>query len=156
MTSYEQLDLYQASQFWNEGKSLELIDPTILYVWCPPFEVLRCIHVGLLYLQDQAKDRPTMLDVVSLLSNETLNYLLQNNLLFLRTKLFLNVSGQTVSMRLMICWIFNYGYTPMPNFIYLSSCCKQWKEWSMLGWVFCPKCPNSIVIGNGYVNSIFT
>ena len=59
-------------KLWNEGKGLELIEPTILDELCPPFEVLRCIHVGLLCVQDQAIDRPTMLDVVSMLSNETL------------------------------------------------------------------------------------
>ncbi|KAM4100452.1 hypothetical protein ACB094_05G069700 [Castanea mollissima] len=61
-----------AWQLWNEGKSLELIDPTILEESHPPFEALRCIHIGLLCVQDQAKDRPTMPDVVSMLSNETL------------------------------------------------------------------------------------
>nr|XP_023904503.1 G-type lectin S-receptor-like serine/threonine-protein kinase CES101 [Quercus suber] len=61
-----------AWQLWNEGKSLELIDPTILKESCHPFEALRCIHIGLLCVQDQAKDRPTMPDVVSMLSNETL------------------------------------------------------------------------------------
>ncbi|KAL4626494.1 hypothetical protein ACB092_05G100200 [Castanea dentata] len=61
-----------AWQLWNEGKSLELIDPTILEESRPPFEALRCIHIGLLCVQDQAKDRPTMPDVVSMLSNETL------------------------------------------------------------------------------------
>ncbi|XP_050286216.1 cysteine-rich receptor-like protein kinase 10 [Quercus robur] len=61
-----------AWQIWNEGKGLELVDSTILNESCPPFEVLRCIHVGLLCVQDQAIDRPTMLDVVSMLSKETL------------------------------------------------------------------------------------
>ncbi|KAK4547506.1 hypothetical protein RGQ29_032829 [Quercus rubra] len=61
-----------AWQLWNEDKSLELIDPTILEESHPPFEALRCIHIGLLCVQDQAKDRPTMPDVVSMLSNETL------------------------------------------------------------------------------------
>ena len=64
--------MYQAWQLWNEGKSLELIDPTILEESCPPFEALRCIHIGLLCVQDQAKDRPTMPNVVSMLSNEIL------------------------------------------------------------------------------------
>ena len=72
LTFYVQLDLYQAWQVWNEGKGLELVDSTILNESCPPFEVLRCIHVGLLCVQDQAIDRPTMLDVVSMLSKETL------------------------------------------------------------------------------------
>ncbi|XP_075667716.1 G-type lectin S-receptor-like serine/threonine-protein kinase CES101 [Castanea sativa] len=61
-----------AWQLWNEGKSLELIDLTILEESRPPFEALRCIHIGLLCVQDQAKDRPTMPNVVSMLSNETL------------------------------------------------------------------------------------
>ena len=34
--------------------------------------MLRCIHVGLLCVQDQAADRPTMLDVVSFFANETI------------------------------------------------------------------------------------
>ena len=33
---------------------------------------MRCIHVGLLCVQDQATDRPTMIDVVSFLANETI------------------------------------------------------------------------------------
>ena len=67
-----QLDLYQAWQLWNEDKVLELLDPTILDESCPPSEALRCVHVGLLCVQDQAIDRPIMQDVVSMLSNETL------------------------------------------------------------------------------------
>jgi hypothetical protein len=63
--------LCQAWQLWNEGKVLELIEPAILDESYPPSEVLRCIHVGLLCVQEQATDRPTMLDVVSMLLNET-------------------------------------------------------------------------------------
>ncbi|KAL4626173.1 hypothetical protein ACB092_05G076800 [Castanea dentata] len=61
-----------AWQLWNEGKGLELMDPTIQDESFIPSEVLRCIHVGLLCVQDQATDRPTMLDVVSFLANETI------------------------------------------------------------------------------------
>ena len=35
-------------------------------------EVMRRIHVGLLCVQDQAADRPTMSDVVSMLNNDTI------------------------------------------------------------------------------------
>ena len=48
------------------------MDPVILDESCPPSEILRCIHVGLLCVQDHALDRPTMIDVVSMLSNEAL------------------------------------------------------------------------------------
>ena len=65
--------MYQAWQLWNEGNGLELTDPTILDESFIPSEVLRCIHVGLLCVQDQATDRPTMLDVVSFLANETIH-----------------------------------------------------------------------------------
>jgi len=38
-----------------------------------PTQVLRYIHIGLLCTQVQARDRPTMLEVVSFLSNEIIN-----------------------------------------------------------------------------------
>ncbi|KAL9457910.1 hypothetical protein AB3S75_006868 [Citrus x aurantiifolia] len=60
-----------AWQLWNEGKALELMDPT-LDESCSPDEVMRCIHVGLLCVQDRAADRPTMSDVVSMLTNDTM------------------------------------------------------------------------------------
>ncbi|CAN0898052.1 G-type lectin S-receptor-like serine/threonine-protein kinase B120 [Linum grandiflorum] len=39
--------------------------------------VMRCIHIGLLCVQDQATDRPTMSEVMAMLSNETLDLLNQ-------------------------------------------------------------------------------
>ncbi|KAH9714388.1 G-type lectin S-receptor-like serine/threonine-protein kinase [Citrus sinensis] len=60
-----------AWQLWNEGKALELIDTT-LHESCSPDEVTRCIHVGLLCVQDKATDRPTMSDVASMLTNDTM------------------------------------------------------------------------------------
>ncbi|KAJ7951781.1 putative Receptor protein kinase [Quillaja saponaria] len=60
-----------AWQLWNEDRAMELMDPT-LNESCKANEVLRCIHVGLLCVQDQAIDRPSMLDVVAMLSNENI------------------------------------------------------------------------------------
>ena len=37
---------------------------------CPPLEVLRCIQIGLLCVQEFPDDRPTMLEVVFMLGNE--------------------------------------------------------------------------------------
>ncbi|GKV43371.1 hypothetical protein SLEP1_g50671 [Rubroshorea leprosula] len=59
-----------AWQLWTDDKGLELIDPTLDEI-CPHDQILRCIHIGLLCVQDHAVDRPTMSDVVSMLSNET-------------------------------------------------------------------------------------
>ncbi|XP_021829132.1 G-type lectin S-receptor-like serine/threonine-protein kinase CES101 [Prunus avium] len=68
----DQLNLIgYAWQLWNEDRGFELVDPG-LGESCPITEVLRCIHVGLLCVQDHAADRPTMPDVVSMLSNESI------------------------------------------------------------------------------------
>ncbi|XP_021661938.2 G-type lectin S-receptor-like serine/threonine-protein kinase CES101 isoform X2 [Hevea brasiliensis] len=61
-----------AWELWIEHRGLELMDPT-LDESCPHNEVLRCIHIGLLCVQDQATNRPTMSDIVSMLTNETLD-----------------------------------------------------------------------------------
>ncbi|CDO98047.1 unnamed protein product [Coffea canephora] len=58
-----------AWELWKEGRALELMDP-MLNGSCPENEVTRCIQVGLLCVQDRAIDRPSMSDVVSMLSNE--------------------------------------------------------------------------------------
>lgn len=49
---------------------MELMDST-LRDSCSSGEVIRCIHIGLLCVQERAIDRPTMSDVVSLLSNQS-------------------------------------------------------------------------------------
>ncbi|RDX69962.1 G-type lectin S-receptor-like serine/threonine-protein kinase, partial [Mucuna pruriens] len=60
-----------AWQLWNEGKGVELIDSSMLES-CRTAEVLRCIQVGLLCVQANAADRPSMLEVYSMLAHETL------------------------------------------------------------------------------------
>ncbi|XP_061338566.1 cysteine-rich receptor-like protein kinase 10 [Gastrolobium bilobum] len=60
-----------AWQLWNEGRALELVDPALNEL-STHNEVLRCIHIGLLCVQVQATDRPTMSDIVSFLSNDTI------------------------------------------------------------------------------------
>ncbi|MED6131492.1 hypothetical protein PIB30_010245 [Stylosanthes scabra] len=54
---------------WNEGTALEVIDQSIGNSYTES-EVLRCIHVGLLCVQERAEDRPTMSSVVLMLSSE--------------------------------------------------------------------------------------
>lgn len=58
-------------RLWREGKGLELMDPAVLGDTYSPSEVLRCIQVGLLCVQEHAEDRPTMSNVVLMLSSET-------------------------------------------------------------------------------------
>ncbi|XP_023758476.1 G-type lectin S-receptor-like serine/threonine-protein kinase At1g61550 [Lactuca sativa] len=59
--------LGHAWKSWNEGRGFELIDETL----GESTEGLRCIHVGLLCVQDLAEDRPTMTEAVSMLCSET-------------------------------------------------------------------------------------
>ncbi|KAM6585083.1 hypothetical protein CsatB_012085 [Cannabis sativa] len=59
-----------AWELWSESRGLELVDGALLGIF-DASEAIRCIHVGLLCVQDHAEDRPTMVDVVFMLTNET-------------------------------------------------------------------------------------
>ncbi|KAM1033427.1 hypothetical protein TB2_036416 [Malus domestica] len=61
-----------AWQLWNETKGLELMDP-LLKDSCSPNEFLRYIHIGLLCVQEDANNRPTMSSVVHMLKTETIS-----------------------------------------------------------------------------------
>ena len=54
---------------WNAGNIVALIDP-IISEPCFQIEILRCIHVGLLCVQEFAKDRPIVSVVISMLKSE--------------------------------------------------------------------------------------
>ncbi|XP_010278041.1 PREDICTED: putative receptor-like protein kinase At4g00960 [Nelumbo nucifera] len=59
--------LSHAWRYWNEGTLLELMDTTLINNYSG-HEVLRCIHIGLLCVQENTVDRPTMASVVHMLS----------------------------------------------------------------------------------------
>jgi hypothetical protein len=54
---------------WRDDRSLELMDPTLGYPSSSSI-MLRFINIGLLCVQESPTDRPTMLDVVLMISNE--------------------------------------------------------------------------------------
>ncbi|RYR35887.1 hypothetical protein Ahy_A10g050984 isoform G [Arachis hypogaea] len=54
---------------WHEGTILKLIDPSIGNLYTES-EIVRCIHIGLLCVQECAEDRPTMSLVILLLRSE--------------------------------------------------------------------------------------
>lgn len=60
----------QAWHVWKEGKGLESKDP-LLSDSCPGDQFLRYMNVGLLCVQEDAYDRPTMSSVVLMLNNES-------------------------------------------------------------------------------------
>jgi serine/threonine protein kinase len=58
----------QAWQLWREGRAFELIDPT-LGECTEVADIVRCVKVALLCVQDSATDRPTMTDVTAMLAS---------------------------------------------------------------------------------------
>ncbi|XVF24231.1 hypothetical protein REPUB_Repub13aG0109900 [Reevesia pubescens] len=58
-----------AWELWKHGAALELVDP-VLSDSCSKHQVLRCITLGLLCVEDSPLDRPTMSDVCSMLTGE--------------------------------------------------------------------------------------
>ncbi|KAK7405401.1 hypothetical protein VNO78_06669 [Psophocarpus tetragonolobus] len=59
-----------AWELWNQGVPLQLMD-SLLNDSFDPNEVKRCIHIGLLCIEQSADDRPTMSHIVSMLTNES-------------------------------------------------------------------------------------
>ncbi|KAI4295838.1 hypothetical protein L6164_035839 [Bauhinia variegata] len=60
--------VYKGWHLWNEGKGLDLMDP-LLADSCNHDEFLKYMHVGLLCVQEDAYDRPTMSSVVLMLKS---------------------------------------------------------------------------------------
>ncbi|KAI9076965.1 hypothetical protein K1719_041041 [Acacia pycnantha] len=58
--------LSYAWKLWNDGKPLDLLDPTIRESYTPN-EVIRCIHIGLLCVQRDPADRPSISSVLLML-----------------------------------------------------------------------------------------
>ncbi|CAN6250291.1 unnamed protein product [Urochloa humidicola] len=61
--------LAYAWSLWQDGKAIDLLDSSLIET-CSPSEVLRCIHIGLLCVQDNPNSRPLMSSVVFMLENE--------------------------------------------------------------------------------------
>ncbi|KAI3887544.1 hypothetical protein MKW92_022658, partial [Papaver armeniacum] len=57
-------------RLWNEDKWSEVVDEGLGDLYAPS-EVIKCIHIGLLCVQNKAIDRPTMAEVDFMLMSET-------------------------------------------------------------------------------------
>lgn len=64
--------VFQAWKLWKEDNLIPLIDPTI-YEECYATEILRCIQVGLLCVEESINDRPNVLTIVSMLNSEIID-----------------------------------------------------------------------------------
>ncbi|KAG6755863.1 hypothetical protein POTOM_039271 [Populus tomentosa] len=65
------LSTFQAWKLWSNGRGLELMDP-MLEKSSVATEVLRCIHIGLLCVQEDPADRPTMSSVLHMLASDAI------------------------------------------------------------------------------------
>nr|XP_008343000.3 G-type lectin S-receptor-like serine/threonine-protein kinase At1g61550 [Malus domestica] len=63
--------LAYAWQLWKEGRELELVDEMLAAESYSASEVMKYVHIGLLCVQDNAMDRPSMQDVVFMLNGST-------------------------------------------------------------------------------------
>ncbi|XP_052307978.1 cysteine-rich receptor-like protein kinase 10 isoform X2 [Populus trichocarpa] len=61
--------LAYAWELWNNGKELEMIDPVLADSCCSD-EFSRCVHIGLLCVQEDASERPAMSSVVLMLKSD--------------------------------------------------------------------------------------
>ncbi|PIA58484.1 hypothetical protein AQUCO_00500432v1 [Aquilegia coerulea] len=61
-----------AWRHWEAGTSLELIDPTLKEQYSSS-QVIRCIHIGLLCVQEDVDLRPTMTTVVHMLNRDSIS-----------------------------------------------------------------------------------
>ncbi|KAI7738316.1 hypothetical protein M8C21_012979 [Ambrosia artemisiifolia] len=62
--------LVHAWNLWTEDRPFELLDQ-ILMISCNSSEVMKCITIGLLCVQGDPNDRPTMTNVVMMLGGDT-------------------------------------------------------------------------------------
>ncbi|XP_034927266.1 cysteine-rich receptor-like protein kinase 10 isoform X1 [Populus alba] len=61
--------LAYAWELWSNGKELEMIDPVLADSCCSD-EFSRCVHIGLLCVQEDASERPDMSSVVLMLKSD--------------------------------------------------------------------------------------
>ncbi|OMO99887.1 S-locus glycoprotein [Corchorus olitorius] len=85
-----------AWSLWQEGKAMDLMEET-LRPSCNASEFLRCVHVGLLCVQEDPSERPTMSNVVLSLGSETSSLAIPKQPAFL-TRRTLSTTASTSSI----------------------------------------------------------
>ncbi|KAK4588167.1 hypothetical protein RGQ29_019242 [Quercus rubra] len=70
LTEHSQTLLAYAWRLWCEDKVLEFVD-NFMMESCSTSEIVKCIHIGLLCVEENPQDRPTMSTVVVMLGSES-------------------------------------------------------------------------------------
>ncbi|XLU33343.1 hypothetical protein S245_069409 [Arachis hypogaea] len=81
-----------AWKLWNDDKITALIDPEVANM-SSLADIMRCIHIGLLCVQELARDRPTMTAVISMLNSETVNLPLPKQPAFMHRQTMLDIES---------------------------------------------------------------
>jgi hypothetical protein len=63
------IDIHFSTSVWREGNALALLDEAVTGKDSEPEEVLRCVQVGLLCVQERPEERPHMATVFLMLGN---------------------------------------------------------------------------------------
>ncbi|KAI3680578.1 hypothetical protein L6452_35351 [Arctium lappa] len=78
---------------WMSGSPLELLDPSVAESYSKN-EVIRCINIGLLCVQEEADERPSMASILNMLNNNSITLPTPNKPpYFLSKGLVLDISG---------------------------------------------------------------
>ncbi|TYG81844.1 hypothetical protein ES288_D01G040500v1 [Gossypium darwinii] len=88
-------------KLWNDGNIWSLVDKVVLEPKSNlknEKEIRRCIHIGLLCVQEYANDRPTMSTVVSMLNSEISNFTTPKQPAFTQTPLITHDDQNRVSV----------------------------------------------------------
>ncbi|KAK7313895.1 hypothetical protein VNO77_39099 [Canavalia gladiata] len=84
-----------AWELWKEGEVLKLVDPALNDSFLED-EVLRCVHAGLLSVEENADDRPSISNIISMLTNKSkVTYSPKKPAYYLRTKVLLEEETST-------------------------------------------------------------
>jgi serine/threonine protein kinase len=62
--------MVQAWKHWKDGTPLKVLDPSLENSYSRD-QVIRCLHVGVLSVQDDPADRPTMASIVLMLNSHS-------------------------------------------------------------------------------------
>ncbi|TVU38658.1 hypothetical protein EJB05_12042, partial [Eragrostis curvula] len=90
--------VYKVWEHWEAGKVMELVDPSMNGGF-PEDDMLRCIHIGLLSVQEDPAARPVMSSVVMMLGNETVAFQAPSKPAFVARKRVANTIDSTVSLQ---------------------------------------------------------
>ena len=85
--------ILQAWKNWREGTASNIVDPTIRPTGSTT-EIMRCIHIALLCVQENVANRPTMASVVLMLNSYSMTLVVPSEPAFFMHS---NIDSETMS-----------------------------------------------------------